>query len=44
MLETIVFRAVEINILRKKFSEQSKPWWSDKLNRLRKNLVTVRRK
>ena len=43
-METIISKAAEANIPRKKFSERSKPWWSDKLNRLRKNLATARRK
>jgi hypothetical protein len=43
-LETIISKAAEANIPRKKFSEWFKPWWSDKLNRLRKDLAMAKRK
>ena len=43
-LQKLIIKLVELYIPKKKYSERSKPWWSDKLKELRKEMTKYRRK
>ena len=42
-LQDSIYAAAEKSIPKRRFSEHSKPWWSDKLTNLRKNYSSIRR-
>ena len=43
-LQKLIIKLIELYIPKKKYSERSKPWWSDKLKELRKEMTKYRRK
>ena len=43
-LQKLILEVVEKHIPKKKFYEKSKPWWSEKLTRLRKEMAKCKRK
>ena len=43
-LQNIIYAAAEKSISKTRFSERSKPWWSDKLSELRRNFSHFRRR
>ena len=42
-LQNLLFSAAEKSIPKFKFSDRSKPWWSEKISKLRRNLSSKRR-
>ena len=43
-LQKLILKVVEKHIVKKKFYEKSKPWWSKKLTKLRKEMAKYKRK
>ena len=43
-LQKLIVKIVEKHILKKKFYEKSKSWWSKKLTKLRKEMTKYKRK
>ena len=43
-LQKLILEVIEKHISKKKFYEKSKPWWSEKLTKLRKEIAKYRRK
>ena len=43
-LQNLVYTAANKSIVKRKFFEKSKPWWSEELTNLRRNYSFIRRK
>ena len=43
-LQNLVYAAANKSIVKRKFFEKSKPWWSEELTNLRRNYSFIRRK